>query len=136
MRVTSSSGSPKLVRPRRGWYTKLVPRIAILLLGLLASSAVADEALPRIAVAVDEVVEVKVGIAVGYRCDDPKLIDASMVTRDGANVFVVKGVAAGKTLCRVGIDPQQASVLYEVVVGEKKPVAKPKRPAPRYYVPS
>jgi hypothetical protein len=102
-------------------------RIA-LLIGLLASPAVADEALPRISVAVDEVVEVKVGIAVGYRCDDLKLIDASMVTRDGANVFVVKGVAVGKTLCRIGTQVQQPSMLYEVVVTEKKPTApKPKR---------
>jgi hypothetical protein len=101
-------------------------RIAILA-SLLAAPASADNGPPRIAVTVGETVEVNVGYAVGFRCDDLKLISAGMVTRDGTNVFVVKGLAAGKTLCRVGNETQASpSVLYEIVVTEKA-ADKPRR---------
>lgn len=82
--------------------------------------AVGDPAVRTLEVAIDETVEVDVGIKIGFHCDRPALIDARMVTREDArgahNVFVVKGVAAGKTLCRVGSNPMLASELFEVVV--------------------
>jgi hypothetical protein len=93
-------------------------RIA-LLLSALAGSAIADDAPRRIDVVVDATVETDVGLAVGYRCDDPKLIEATMKTVDDHNVFVVKGAVAGTTLCRVGTDPQRPSVLLEIVVKDK-----------------
>ena len=99
-------------------------RIAILV-ALLAGPALADDAPRRIVVELDATVEVNVGYAVGFRCDDPKLINASMTTRDDHNVFIVKGVTVGKTQCRVGTNPQRPSTLFDVVVTEK--TAKPKR---------
>lgn len=99
-------------------------RIALLLSGL-AGWAIADDAPRKIDVVVDATVETDVGTAIGYRCDDPKLIEASMKTVGDHNVFVVKGAIAGKTLCRAGTDPQRPSVLFEVVV-TAKPVAKPR----------
>ena len=93
-------------------------RIALVLSGL-AGSAIADDAPRRIDVVVDATVETDVGIAVGYRCDDPKLVEASMKTVGDHNVFVVKGAGAGKTLCRVGTDPQRPSMLFEIVVKDK-----------------
>jgi hypothetical protein len=100
-------------------------RIAIVLSGL-AGSAIADDAPRRLDVVVDATVEQDVGMAIGYRCDDPKLIEASMKTVGDHNVFVVKGAQAGKTLCRVGTDPQRQSMLFEVVVKDK-PVSRNQR---------
>src|SRR5688572_8169879 len=97
----------------------------VLLLSVLAGSALADPT-RRIDVEIDSTVEVEVGHAQGFRCDDPKLIAASMATRDDRNVFIVKGVTAGKTLCRVGTNPQSPSILFDVFVTEKKG-DKPKR---------
>jgi hypothetical protein len=101
-------------------------RIAIAV-SALAGSALADDATRRLTVDVDATVEVDVGYAVGFRCDDAKLISASMTTRDDHNVFVVKGVAAGKTQCRVGTNPQRPSVLFDVVVNDK-PTPPKRRP--------
>lgn len=92
----------------------------LVLAGLIA---VGDPAPRVIEVAVDRTVEVEVGILIGFYCDHPKLIDAQMITRKDArgerNVFVVKGVAAGKTQCRVGSNPMLASELFDVVVTAK-----------------
>jgi hypothetical protein len=101
-------------------------RIAIVLSGL-AGSAFADDAPRRIDVVVDATVETDVGLAIGYRCDDPKLIEGSMKTVGDHNVFVVKGSQAGKTLCRVGTDPLRQSVLLEIVVTDKPAVPKQRR---------
>jgi len=100
-------------------------RIA-LLLSVLAGSAIADDAPRLIEVEVDSTVETDVGLAIGFRCDDPKLLEGQMKTVDDHNVFVVKGVIAGRTLCRVGVDPQRSSVLFQVVVKDKAPA--PRRP--------
>lgn len=87
-------------------------------LGMLIAAG--DPAVRTLEVAVDHTIEVEVGIKIGFHCDRPALIDARMVTRKDArgesNVFVVKGVTAGKTLCRVGTNPMLASELFEVIV--------------------
>ncbi len=91
---------------------------------LLVSPAWADDAVKRIEVEVDKTVEVEVGRLIGFHCDQPKLIDAQMKTRrdtrGDVNVFVVKGVTAGTTLCRIGGAALGASQLFEVVVREPK----------------
>jgi hypothetical protein len=72
---------------------------------------------PRIEVRVGETAERDVGIAVGYRCDDPALVRVEMRTRsEQANAFVVTGVQAGVTQCRVGTDPYRPSFVYEIRV--------------------
>lgn len=98
-------------------------RIA-LFLSLLAPEVIATADPTRtLAVEVDQTVEVEVGTLIGFRCDDPKLLDGEMVTkkteRGEVNVFVVKGVAAGRTLCRVGTDPMRPFQLFDVVVTDK-----------------
>ncbi len=82
---------------------------------LLASTAFADEPL-RVDVEVGATVEKNVQYARGYMCDDPSLVSAEMVTRDDHNVWIVKGVKVGKTLCRVGVDKLQASYVFDVRV--------------------
>jgi hypothetical protein len=104
------------------WYTGVVLR-AVVCLGLLSGSALADEPKARrIEVKVDETVEVEVGVLIGFQCDQPKLIDGKLTTRlkkDGVvNVFSVKGVTAGTTMCRVGSHTLGAFQLFEVVVRE------------------
>jgi hypothetical protein len=97
-------------------------RIAALvgLVGMLGT-ATAD-APQRLVVAVDETVELEVGYALGFRCDDTKILDASMKTKSATtNVFVVKGIAVGTTLCRVGTAPERPTVLLEVRVVAAKP---------------
>lgn len=90
---------------------------------LLAGSALADDRLRKLEVEVDRTVEVDVGTLIGFACDHPKLIDAQMITRKDdrgeRNVFIVKGVAAGKTQCRVGTDPMRQFQLFDVVVTAK-----------------
>jgi hypothetical protein len=98
-------------------------RIAFLLsLSAPAGIAIADPT-RMLAVEVDHTVEVEVGTLIGFRCDDPKLLDGKMQTkkteRGEINVFIVKGVAAGKTLCRVGTDPMRPFQLFDVVVTDK-----------------
>ena len=78
---------------------------------------------PRpLVVAVDETVELEVGYAVGFRCDDTRILEASMKPKsETTNVFIVKGIAVGNTLCRVGTAPERPSMLLEVRV-----IAKPR----------
>ena len=72
---------------------------------------------PRIELRVGETAERDVGIAIGYQCDDPALVRVEMRTRsEQANAFIVTGVAAGVTHCRVGTDPHRSSVVYEIRV--------------------
>ena len=94
------------------------------MLCLLVSPALADDAVKRIEVEVDNTVEVEVGRLIGFYCDRPKLIEAQMKTRKerdrgDVNVFVVKGVTTGTTLCRIGGAALGASQLFEVVVRER-----------------
>ncbi len=101
--------------------------LRVLIVCALVRTALADDT-RRLEVRVDETSEVEVGNLVGFRCDQPKLIDASMTTRaarpaarpnDEVNVFVVKGVTAGTTLCRIGSD-LGAFQLFEVVVQPRR----------------
>ena len=105
-----------------GWYTRSVLRIAMIC--LLVNPAFADDAVRRIEVEVDKTVEIEVGGLIGFHCDQPKLIDAQMKTKKDArgeiNVFVVKGVTAGTTQCRIGGAALGASQLFDVVVREQK----------------
>src|SRR5688572_5823732 len=83
----------KVVPDATGWYTARVLRIVMLC--LLVSPALADDAVKRIEVEVDNTVEVEVGRLIGFYCDRPKLIEAQMKTRKekdrgDVNVFVVK----------------------------------------------
>jgi len=72
---------------------------------------------PRIEVRVGETAERDVGIAVGYRCDEPALVRIEMRAKsEQSNAFVVTGVQAGATRCRVGTDPHRPSVVYEIRV--------------------
>jgi len=77
-----------------------VKRIAIVLLA--ASPALADNATTPLDVKLGKSIEVKVGYARGYMCDDPTLVDAELVTREDANWWVVTGKKLGKTQCKVG----------------------------------
>lgn len=103
-----------------GWYTEIMLRIALVLIALAGTASAETK---RIEVKIDDTVEVEVGNLIGFACDQPKLIDAQMKTKRDArgevNVFVVKGVTKGSTLCRVGNDAMGGSKLFEVVVREK-----------------
>ena len=71
----------------------------------------------RIELRVGETGERDVGFALGYQCDDPALVRVAMRARsEQANVFVVTGLRAGVTRCRVGTDPHRPSVVYEIRV--------------------
>ena len=96
-------------------------RIAVLL-GALGNVVFADPDAPRrIIVPIGDTVETEVGYRIGFVCDDPSILEAEMKLKsETTNVFIVKGVTAGKTLCRVGTDPLRPSVLFEVRV-EPKP---------------
>lgn len=60
--------------------------------------------------------ELEVGNAIGWFCDDPWLVDATLVTRDGLNYWIVTGVAQGRTECRVGTDPSRHTAVFDVTV--------------------
>lgn len=88
-------------------------RALILVLGLVA----ADDGPRKLEVAVGKTAEVEVGYAIGFRCDDLTIVEPGMKNRSQTtNVFVVKGLRAGTTLCRVGTDPQRPTMLFEVRV--------------------
>jgi hypothetical protein len=73
--------------------------------------------LPRIEVRIGETAERDVGMAIGWQCDDPALVRIEMRAKsEQANAFVVTGIAAGVTRCRVGTDPHRPSVVYEIRV--------------------
>ena len=57
-----------------------------------------------------------VGNATGWFCDDSSLVDASLVTREDINYWVITGVKEGATQCRVGTDPSRASFVFAVTV--------------------
>jgi hypothetical protein len=57
-----------------------------------------------------------VGNATGWFCDDPSLVDATIVTRDDINTWVVTGLKVGETQCRVGTDPSRATFVFDVTV--------------------
>jgi hypothetical protein len=67
-------------------------------------------------VEVGQTVERDVGIAIGWFCDDPSLVNAGMVTRGDHNVWIVQGVKSGATHCRVGTDYTRPYIVFEVRV--------------------
>jgi hypothetical protein len=71
-------------------------------------------------------VEREVGNATGWFCDEPSFIDAKVVTREELNYWVVTGVRAGKTQCRVGTDTSRASFVFDVTV-KPRPARRPVR---------
>jgi hypothetical protein len=75
----------------------------------------------RLVVRVGEVAEADVGYKIGYACDDATILRAWVVTRGEHNWFVVQGVAAGMTWCRVGINPLLPSYLFQVIVEPARP---------------
>jgi hypothetical protein len=99
------------------------------LASLLVIAATADAAPDAVLVEIGKTVARDVGAAIGYQCDDPSLISAELKTmsvegRPATNVFVVTGVRAGKTLCRVGLDYSRPSVVFEVRVAPVAPVGR------------
>jgi len=96
-------------------------RIAILV-SVLGGVAFAEPDAPRrIVVPIGETVETDVGYLRGFACDDPSILVAELKTKsETSNVFSVKGLTAGKTSCRVGTNPLQPSVVFEVRV-ESRP---------------
>lgn len=88
-------------------------RALIFVLGVLA----ADTGPRELEVELGKTVEVEVGYAIGFRCDDLTIVDPAMKNvSETTNLFVVKGLRAGTTLCRVGTDPQRPTMLFEVRV--------------------
>ncbi|MEO6771477.1 MAG: hypothetical protein ABI467_00455 [Kofleriaceae bacterium] len=93
---------------------------------LVSTSALADGILvkgdyPRVDVEVGKTVEQPVGYH-RYRwfCDDPSLLTGDLVTRGDTNYFVITGVKAGSTQCRVGTDREGYTVM-DVYVSAAKP---------------
>jgi hypothetical protein len=83
----------------------------------LATMQPADDGARQIAVEVDHTISVDVGYAVGFRCDDVTIIEPSMKPKtDQVNVFLVKGIKEGTTLCRVGTAPGRPTMLLQVKV--------------------
>ena len=89
--------------------------LALALLAVTVATARADGA-PRLDVAVGETVDRDVGVARGWFCDDPSLVRADLVTRGDHNVWIVTGVKAGRTLCRVGTDLAGPHLVIDVHV--------------------
>lgn len=86
---------------------------------LVAATAYAED-VPRVDVEVGASVEKNVEYARGFMCDDPSLVSVEMVTRDDHNVWIVKGVKVGETLCRVGMDRLRVHYVFDVHVLPKR----------------
>jgi hypothetical protein len=87
---------------------------------LVAPIAAADE-YPRLDVELGKTVSVDIGQRRGLICDDTSIITPDLATRGGRNYFVVTGNTLGSTLCRVGTEPGQISLFFDVhVVPQKK----------------
>ncbi|HEY3805531.1 MAG TPA: hypothetical protein VGL61_23145 [Kofleriaceae bacterium] len=71
----------------------------------------------QLEVVVGKTVEREVGVVRGYFCNDPSLITATLVTRGNSNFWIVTGLKAGKTQCRVG-DFLHPALLFDVTVKE------------------
>lgn len=81
-----------------------------------AQTRVDADSVGRIELEVGETVTLEVGNALGWFCDEPSLVSAQIVFEDGYNTWVVTGVNAGTTQCRVGTTVGRASYLFEVAV--------------------
>ena len=93
---------------------------AVLLALLLASPALADGERP-VTIEVGKTVQVDVGYARGWMCDDASLVTAEMVTKNDHNYWIVTGAKVGRTLCRVGTDALAPGYVFDLkVVAAKK----------------
>lgn len=71
-----------------------------------------------IEIEVGETVQLGVGNAIGWFCDDPSLVAAAIVTERGLNYWIVEGARVGTTTCRVGTDPSRASYVFTITIKE------------------
>ena len=87
-------------------------------LAVLAVGHVAFADTPKLVIPVGKTVEREVGIAIGYRCDEPTaIVEIAMRQKsESTNVAVITGKKAGVTTCRFGLDPMSYSVVYEIRV--------------------
>jgi hypothetical protein len=92
-------------------YDLVMRWITVVVMLFVARTASADVAAPPgssppgtigVDVVVGKTVEIDVGYARGLRCDDTSIVRADVITRNDHNYFVVTGVQAGRTQCRVG----------------------------------
>jgi hypothetical protein len=90
-------------------------RRTLILLALACDIAGAGDGAP-VTVEVGKRVQRNVANANGWFCDDASLVEASIVTHDEVNYWVVTGVKVGGTQCRVGTDPTRASFVFDVTV--------------------
>jgi len=92
------------------------------IIGAFAWSQALADAPARLEVAVGKTIEREVGIAIGYRCDEPTaIIDVAMRQKsEYVNVAVITGKKAGTTTCRFGVDPMSYSEIYEIRVVAKR----------------
>ncbi len=87
---------------------------------LLAGAAAAEGERP-LSIELGKTVQVDVGYARGWMCDDPSLVEADMTTRGDHNFWIVKAVKLGHTLCRVGTDAYAIAYVFDLkVVPAKK----------------
>jgi hypothetical protein len=101
-------------------YDRQMRSILVLAALLVAPIAAADE-YPRLEVELGKTVSVDVGQRRGLICDDTSIITPDLQTRNGRNYFVVVGNTLGSTLCRIGTEPGQMNVFFDVhVVPVKK----------------
>jgi hypothetical protein len=115
-----------------------VTRLAALALTLplvAAGEARADGILvpgdyPHVTVQVGKTVEQDVGYRRGrWFCDDPSILTAELVTRGETNKWIVTGVKAGSTQCRVGTEREGYNV-YNVFVTARPPGPRPNKAEP------
>ena len=72
---------------------------------------------PKINVEVGKTIQASVGHFRGYwGCDDTTLISGDIITKDDTNYFVVTGVKAGSTQCRVGLVATGGFTVFDVYV--------------------
>jgi hypothetical protein len=101
------------VRTASPWYDPAMKRMA-LIVGLVAEVASAEGI--ALKVEVGKTVEIEVGYARGWMCDDPSLVRAEVVTRGDRNFWIVSGAKQGATQCRVGTDVYGVSLVFDVSV--------------------
>lgn len=98
-----------------------------------AAPAVAEDRV-AITVHVGETVKTDVGFAMGFLCDDDKIVRGEMRNKDADNnEFAVTGVAVGATMCRAGTVTveNRPTYLFEITVVRAAKTAPPK-PTPRH----
>lgn len=114
-------------------------RLAVLLVLCGSSAPAFAEDRIAITVRVGETVTSEVGYAMGFFCDDEKVVRGEMRNKDADNnVFAVTGLEVGTTLCRVGTVnvENRPTYLFEVTVTKaasgsgSKAKPNPRRAAP------